>query len=220
MRAWLALREGGVDFEERVVDIRKPQRFKNLASIGEFSPSAAVPVLVADDTVIFDSLAIMEYANDCCGGRLLPADRQTRARARAFLAWQHAGLSGLCARISFESAFYPEKRPLTKTEIAECDRLFNVWEKELAASGGPYLFESLSLADLALVPTIIRLTAHKPDMSLQPRVKSWCDRLCSRASVREWMEDAKKSPPVWLDDYQPLKEQRSRLPSGAPRGRA
>ncbi len=32
-RAWLALKEQGVDFEERVVEIRKPQRYDNLVRI-------------------------------------------------------------------------------------------------------------------------------------------------------------------------------------------
>ena len=57
-RAWLALREGGVAFEERIVDIRRPQRFENLAKIATFSPPGAVPVLVDDETVIYDSLGI------------------------------------------------------------------------------------------------------------------------------------------------------------------
>ena len=74
-RAWLALREAGVQFDEEVVDIRRPQRLGNLARIGAFSPPAAVPVLVHGDTVIFDSLAIMEYANELGGGTLLPACR-------------------------------------------------------------------------------------------------------------------------------------------------
>src|SRR5690606_22716825 len=81
MRAWLALREAGVAFEERIVDLRPPQRFAHLARIGAFSPPAAVPVLVDGDAVIFDSLAIMEYANDLCGGGLLPRDAIMRARA-------------------------------------------------------------------------------------------------------------------------------------------
>jgi len=64
MRAWLALCEAGVVCDQRLVDIRRPQRFANLAAIAEFSPPGAVPVLVDDGDVIFDSLAIMEYAND------------------------------------------------------------------------------------------------------------------------------------------------------------
>jgi glutathione S-transferase len=37
-RAWLALKEAGVDFDEHVVDIRRPQRFANLERIRAFSP--------------------------------------------------------------------------------------------------------------------------------------------------------------------------------------
>src|SRR3546814_16362094 len=90
MRAWLALREAGVVFEEEVVDIRRPQRFANLDRIGAFSPPAMVPALVVDQTVIFDSAAIMEYANEVADGVLLPEDRAARARARSLVAWQHS----------------------------------------------------------------------------------------------------------------------------------
>lgn len=38
MRAWLALREAGIEFSEEIIDIRRPQRFTNLARIGTFSP--------------------------------------------------------------------------------------------------------------------------------------------------------------------------------------
>ena len=168
-RAWLALREAGVEFDEEVVDIRRPQRLGNLARIGAFSPPAAVPVLVHGDTVIFDSLAIMEYANELAGGTLLPADIRERAHARSLLAWQHAGLSGLCPRLSFESAFYPDRRAMTEDERADAARLFASWEAELARSGGPYLGGALSLADLAFVPTVVRLQAHSPELGPWPR---------------------------------------------------
>jgi hypothetical protein len=38
----------------RIIDLRRPQRFKHLAMVGEFSPAAVVPVLVTDSTTIFD----------------------------------------------------------------------------------------------------------------------------------------------------------------------
>jgi hypothetical protein len=47
-RAWLALREQSIEFEEIVVDIRQPQRKKNLDKVGMFSPPRAVPVLIDD----------------------------------------------------------------------------------------------------------------------------------------------------------------------------
>ena len=203
MRAWLALREQGIEFEERVVDLRKPRRFRQLAAVGEFSPPAAVPVLVTDTTTIFDSLAIMEFASEFGKRPLLPADTQTRARARSFVAWQHSGLSGICPRLSFESAFYPERREMTADEVSGCNRLFAALEIELANHGGPYLFGDLSLADLALVPTVVRLDAHQPDFTNWPLTRHWFEAILGRETVREWLEDARSLPHIWFDDYMP-----------------
>lgn len=200
-RAWLALREAEVDFEERIVDIRMPQRLDNLARIRRFSPPGSVPVLVEGEAVIFDSLAIMEYASDLAGGRLWPTDAIARAAARSLFAWQHAGLSGLCARLSFESAFYAERRVMTASERDEASRFFEVCEHALLRSGGPWLAGDLSLADLALVPTVVRLMAHSPDLDAAPEGAAWAQRLMARPAVEEWMAEARSLPPVWLDDY-------------------
>lgn len=202
-RAWLALKEAGIEFEEHVVDIRRPQRYANLNRIAEFSPPGAVPVLVDDGAVIFDSLAIMEYANDRAGGVLLPADVRQRGRARSFLAWQHAGLSNLCPLLSFESAFYPDKREMTLDEKHQAARAYDCWEQQLQESGGPYLFGALSLADIALVPSVLRLTTHTKDLSRWPAVQGWAAQLFSRAAVREWLDEANSLPVVWYGSYLP-----------------
>lgn len=201
MRAWLALREAGVDFDEVVVDIRRPQRYANLARIGRISPPAAVPVLDTGQGVIYDSSAIMEYANDACGGRLLPADPLARAQARSLAAWQHAGLSSICRRISFESAFYPVRRPLTDAERIECVRLFAHYEALLQESGGPWLFGDISLADFMHVPTVLRLCTHGLELSPWPAAAAWAGALLAHPLVREWMDEAERLPHIWFDDY-------------------
>jgi glutathione S-transferase len=196
LRAWLALREQEIPFEERVVDIRRPQRFENLANIATFSPPGAVPVLVDGSVVIFDSLAIMEYASELGARTLLPADVRLRAHTRSLVAWVHSGLSGLCGNISFESSFYPQRRNLTATDVIEAGRIFSVWENELSSSGGPYLAGELSLADLAFVPVVRRLLSRTPDLSAWPIARHWTNRLMSRPSVMEWMHAAEALPPV------------------------
>jgi glutathione S-transferase len=200
-RAWLALREQDIDFEERVVDIRVPQRFANLAKISEFSDPAAVPVLVDDGVVIYDSLAIMEYASELGTKRLLPIDAKKRAHTRSLVAWQHSGLSGICGELSYESAFYPDRREMTEVEISQSNRLFAVWEKELKHSGGPYLSGELSLADLMFMPTVVRLLAHQAQLSTYPLTRAWTLKMMARASVQEWMQEAAALPPVILDAY-------------------
>jgi glutathione S-transferase len=131
----------------------------------------------------------------------LPDDPLERAAARALLAWQHAGLSGLCARLSFESAFYPQRRDMSEDERAESARILDAWEAALRRSGGPWLCGALSLADLAFVPTVVRLFAHAPDLAQAPLAAAWAQRLLQRESVREWMQEAERLPPVLLDDY-------------------
>jgi glutathione S-transferase len=200
-RAWLALKEQDIEFEERVVDIREPQRLGNLARIAEFSPPGAVPVLMDGDAIIYDSLAIMEYANELGDGSLLPADIKLRAQARSLLAWQHSGLSNLCPRLSFESSFYPDKREMSSDEVADTKRLFDVFEMSLQRSGGSFLVGALSLADLVFVPTLIRIMSHEPDSDTWPLTQAWYTLLMSRDSVKEWMQEAMSLPPVLLDSY-------------------
>ncbi len=201
MRAWLALRAAGFEFVEEIVDIRRPQRFRGLARIATFSPSGTVPALVLGDAVIFDSLAIMEFANEVAGGRLLPTELIARAQARSVAAWQHAGLSAICSRISFESSFYPAKRRLTPTEEAECLRLFEFLERTLAGSGGPFLFGRVSLADFALAPAVVRLSRHQAPTDSFPGVGLWMEALLDHSLVREWMTEADRLPHIWFDDY-------------------
>ncbi len=201
MRAWLALKEAGISFDEEVVDIRRPQRFANLMAIRNFSPPGMVPVLVQGDLVISDSMAIMEYANDLSGGRLLPVDLKERARARSILAWQHSGLSNICSRISFESAFYPLKRKLSYYEQEEADRLLTALEASLVASGGPYLFGTVSLADLTLVPTVIRLSRHNVRLPRSSQIEKWVANILQRETVRDWLTEADALPHIWYDDY-------------------
>lgn len=206
MRAWLALREAHIAFEERIVDIRRPQRFENLAAIGRFAPPASVPVLMVGEHAIFDSLAIMEYANDISGGALLPVDPVLRAGARSIAAWQHAGLSKIAWRISFESVFYPDRRPLTAEEAGEIARLVRHLELILQA-GGPFLFGTSSLADLALVPTMLRFDRHNFPWSDWPLTGRWKTVLLNLPSVVEWLAEADQLPHVWDSDYLPTREE-------------
>lgn len=201
MRAWLALRAAGCDFEEIIVDIRRPQRFANLARMRIVSPSGTVPALVVGERTIFDSLAIMEYANDVAGGRLMPTDPIRRAQARSLMAWQHAGLSGICFRISFESAFYPYKRSLADAENAEAARFFGAIEPMLLESGGPFLFGEPGLADFMLTPTAIRLLRHDPDTTGWPAARQWMERIIAHPLVRAWMDEADREPAIWYDEY-------------------
>lgn len=200
-RAWLALKEQRIEFEEKIVDIRRPQRWKNLAEIGEFSPPAAVPVLVDDGEVIFDSLAIMEYANDIGEGSLLPKQPKAKAQARSLMAWQHSTFSRVCPCLFFESAFYPAKKRLSIEEINAMEFVYTIWEKSITKFAGEYLVGRLSLADLALVPSVLRFTSHYPVPNTFPLTQAWVKTLLSRQYVKEWLYEAYQLEPIYLPGY-------------------
>jgi glutathione S-transferase len=193
LRPWLALREKGVAFEERVIDLGDPRRGADLRKL---SPQARVPVLIDGDLTVFDSLAIMEYVNESFAGPpLLPKDPARRARARSFLAWMHSGMTGLREHASFEKTFFPEPIQIPPGTVGEAETLAAAWDDELARSGGPWLCGPLSLADLTFVPVLRRLRACRFDLSRWPRARTWADALWARSSVREWMEEAERLPP-------------------------
>src|SRR5574341_857896 len=83
MRAWVALVEKGVPFEERTIRLVEDH---DRAQRREVSPTGRVPVLHHGEVVIPDSLAIIEYLEETfpppAHPALWPADRKARARAR------------------------------------------------------------------------------------------------------------------------------------------
>ena len=200
-RAWLALKEQSIDFEEIIIDIRRPQRWSNLAEVGEFSPPAAVPVLVDNDSVIYDSNAIMEYANELGDSTLLPKDLKLRAQARALVAWQHSTFSKVCPCLSFESAFYKEKKLLTANEITATEWVYSIWEDYLTENNGDYLIGAFSLADIALLPSVLRFRSHHPVADKFPRTIDWMQRLINRPYVQEWLTDAYALEPIYCEGY-------------------
>lgn len=200
-RAWLALKEQNIPFTEKIIDIRRPQRWKNLEEIGAFSPPAQVPVLEDDGVVIFDSLAIMEYASELGGSSLLPIDIKTRAQARALMAWQHSTFGRVCSNLFFEAAFYPDKKPLSIDEINVIERVYDIWETSIQAHKGIYLVCDYSLADIAFVPSVIRLTSHYFPDARWPGVLNWTNTLLARKHVKTWLDEAYQEDPIYLPGY-------------------
>jgi glutathione S-transferase len=194
LRAWLALREKGVAFEERVVDLRAPDHAPDLATI---SPARTVPALHDGDLVVYDSLAIMEYAEEAFPGpALMPRDPRERARVRSLLAWMHAGFAEMRRGMPFEGTFHAHPVAAPDAALRDAARAAEAWERELTRSDGPYLLGALSLADLTFVPVIRRLRAHGFPLARYPRAAVWATELMGRESVREWMREAEALTPA------------------------
>ena len=189
MRPWLALKWGGIEFEERVIPLGGEGYGRSqIKEVREVSPSGRVPALHIDGAVVYESLAICEWAAEAHPS-LWPADRITRARARSVAAQIHAGFAALRRDMSMNirrrvtpTPQWPED---TSTDLED---LYELWSSLLNESGGPYLFGELSIADAMYAPVVTRLRTYSvqtPDI-----VRGYCEAVLGDAAFREWERGA------------------------------
>ncbi|MGB7036605.1 MAG: glutathione S-transferase, partial [Xanthobacteraceae bacterium] len=88
-RPWLAMKVGGIAFEETVISLEAKDFKQRVTAV---SGAGRVPVLIDGGARVWESLAIMEYlAETYPNACLWPADAKARAWARAIASEMHAG---------------------------------------------------------------------------------------------------------------------------------
>lgn len=195
MRPWVLLRQAGIPFEEVMVrfDAFTPDsEFKR--RLGPVSPTGKVPVLVDDDLVIWDTLAIAEYlAERFPEHRLWPADARARARARSVCAEMHSGfanLRGACgmnieADLSYTGKLIWRDRPAVRADVA---RLVAMWTELLGEHRGPMLFGDFTIADAMFAPVCMRILGF--DLPVPPLVGDYVQRVRALPGVAAWIAQA------------------------------
>jgi glutathione S-transferase len=176
-RAAIALLEKGVDFERKNIDLaNKPDWFLKLSPLGK------VPILVIDDeTVLFESSVIAQYANEITGGDLLSADTAEKYRQLAWMefASQVIGSIGQLYNADDEAAF----------DLATSGLTEKFSRVEEALSNGPWFSgEDFSLVDAAFAPAFRYFDVIDELTSIDffantPKVAAWRKSLQQRPSV-------------------------------------
>ena len=194
MRPWVLMRQAGIDFEEvRLrLDFDPASSFKR--ELAAVSPAGRVPVLVDDGFAVWDTLAIAEYlAEGFPALALWPTDARARARARSLCAEMHAGFQALRNHFPMNlEARLPEigQRVLATEAAAARDlaRVVEMWSAQLAASGGPFLFGTFSIADAYYAPVCSRLRSYA--LPVPAVVAAYVERIFALPSVQAWVADA------------------------------
>jgi glutathione S-transferase len=204
MRAWVALTEKDLPFEERTISLLADQDRRRRREIG---PTGRVPVLhhlteKGKPLVVPDSLAIIEYIDETYGapahGPLWPADRRRRAEARWLAAAMHSGFVKLREGMSFNLTFLSPPPPAPAAALADAAEMLGYWEDALGAKTetGPFLFGSFGAVDAMYAPAVVRLTAFKVPTDRSPKAAAFMKAVMERPSVRKWMDAARALPPV------------------------
>ncbi|MDX2087449.1 MAG: glutathione S-transferase [Kofleriaceae bacterium] len=191
LRPYLALSLAGARFETRTILLGTPTTKSEIVKV---NPAGHVPVLHAPDGVIWDSLAICEWANEAYPeAQLWPADRAQRARARSVAAEMHSGFSGLRTAMPMDLLSSSPGKTHPPAALADARRVQDVWRTELAASGGPFLFGAFTIADAMYAPVTTRFTTY--GVQLDAVCQAYVDAIAALPAFMAWKQDARAEPP-------------------------
>jgi len=194
LRAWLLLREAGIDFEEYriVLDVET-----TAAEMAEHCPSAMVPVLKLGELAVWDSLAIAEtVAERWPDAQLWPADADARAFARSISAEMHSGFGEIRSCMPMNCRAMGRKVPLPDELTAEIDRIIAIWSlcHKLYNGENGWLFGDFSIADAMFAPVVLRFRTY--GINLPESAIHYPRRLLESEAVQDWLAAAETETEV------------------------
>ena len=187
-RVKIVMHEKNLPYETIPVNIRKDEQRRS--EFIKLNPYGKVPVIVDEETVLYESCFINEYLDEKYPHpRLLPEDPARRARIRILIDYGLTHLNALHQKLCQLTAQDEKERDSRDLDDAkrQMKNLLGHLEKELETQQ-PYLAGEFSLLDAALIPRFLRLEdwGILPDGSL-PRLGEWLQKMKNRPSVRAIM---------------------------------
>ncbi len=190
LRPWLLLRQFGVEFDEVVLALDTPEF---AAQALRHSPTGKVPALRDGDLVLWDSLAICEYANErWLGGRGWPAELPRRALARAAAAEMHSGFAALRTQLPMNSRRRPDGYRWDAAAQRDIDRIQALWRslRRGHGTGGDFLFGGFGIVDAMFAPVAIRFDGY--GVALDDTAAAYLQALSALPALRQWRQAAEQ----------------------------
>ena len=188
LRAWLLLREAGIEFDERRIAL---DAVNTASEIARFTDAGRVPVMILDQQTIWDTLAIAETVAERWPDRKLwPADADARAHARCISAEMHSGFNVLSSCMPMNCRAMGRRVQLPDELSNDIDRVIAIWSdchRRYAGDGG-WLFGTFSIADAMFAPEVLRLRTY--GINLPDSAGFYPQRLLESTAMQEWLAAA------------------------------
>lgn len=209
LRGWLAVKQSGLPFEEIVVPLYDEDWDKRRDG-DEFAPSSGkVPILWDGETVVWDSLAIIDWLADRCGReRFWPEDDAARAMARSMAAEMHSSFAALRREHGMNIRRRYPPAPISAEVEADLARIFALWAQARARFGrdGDFLFGEFGAADMMFAPVCTRIVTYSlptPRFALpylqavfsHPFMQDWI----AGAQAEDWVIEKFEAEPATAD---------------------
>jgi glutathione S-transferase len=180
LRAWVALRAFGFDFDVVKVPLYGPGSKEEIL---KRSPAGKVPILEDGATRVWDSLAILEYLAEK-NPRLWPADAAERAKARSISAEMHAGFPHLRTHMSMNVRRRYAGKGRTPEVLQEIGRIEAIWSQ----AKGPFLFGDFGAADAMYAPVVLRFRTYE----VQVANRGYMQAVLALPAMQEWIAAAER----------------------------
>lgn len=195
LRPWILMRALEIPFEQHVMPLDEGSSWQKFRA---FSPNGRVPCLHDGDTVVWESLAIVEYLAERHPG-VWPDDAHARAWARCVASEMHAGFGALRTQCSMNCTVRVELGEIDPPLGADLARIDELWTEGLERFGGPFLAGArFCAADAFYAPVASRLDTF--GLRLSAAANAYAERMLALPAMREWYAAALAEP--WrLEDH-------------------
>ncbi len=173
LRAWLAMRQADIPFVEvRIALYQDDHRSK----IEQYSRAGKVPILVAGNITVWDSLAICEF--------LAERHPERQLCARAISAEMHAGFAALRGSLGMNVRRTYPGIGVTSEVKHDIARIEAIWDDCLGRYGGPFLCGNFSIADAMYAPVATRFKTY--GVAVSAAASGYAERLLELPAMTEW----------------------------------
>ncbi|MEW4449181.1 glutathione S-transferase family protein [Qipengyuania sp. JC766] len=192
LRGWLAAKQSGLSFEEIIVPMFGEEWDAVKDQDGGLAPShGKVPILWDGDSVVWDSLAILEYLGDKVGrDRFWPKDDTARGMARSMVAEMHSGYAALRRECPMNVRKRFDDATITEEAKRDVVRILQLWAEARArfGQGGPFLFGTFGAADVYYAPVVSRFITYR--FQMPGFAESYMQAVWEHQWLQQWIAGA------------------------------
>ena len=192
IRAALVARSCGLQINETIVPLGFDETREELI---ERTGHHTVPVLLTDNLIIRDSLAITEWlAEKAETGRVWPVDANKRALARSVVAEMHSGFLQIRSKMPVDIRSRKATPDIDEALDTELKRVVKIWTdcRTRFAKDGPFLFGDWSAADAFYAPVVTRFQTYR--YALTGRAAEYADAVWETDLITQLREQAEAEP--------------------------
>ena len=193
LRPWLLMSYFNVPFSEIKLALDTPEFYQR---IGDYSPTARVPVLRVGDETIWDSLAICEVVNErYLDGKAWPNDLQARAAARSATAEMHSGFSALRSQLPMNCHRQANESRWNEDTTQDIKRIQAIWLdlRTRFGSDGNFLCGKFGIVDAMFAPVCIRFESYS--IALDENARNYVNAIYQLPAMQRWLSEAMLEPP-------------------------